>query len=333
MGYDCHNYFPKGTRATDVEDFLFLLGYKRGEKGPFSGMIGTPYYFYKDDDYKYITGIYSELYRDKEAKDQLVFWTRTTIWRSKFDSDFHNYTIRQLRNRFGGYFVSDYGKNRYFQYDGPVREKAEAGVYKAFSYFHSNVSRAKHFFSFANLLDDEKHKIQGVDFMDAHNPRILSANVLVPFVVSSVEDFLRSTYIALLRYSSNREKVVQNARLQGAEILAIDQGELTVPEAIAKWMSFQDLNKINNAFKELNVKYDIHGILQRPYGRRRESFWSLLDRLIKQRHVLIHRAELNTDYRPEQLKRDIDLIYKAMWRIYQELVKINKWGLVEEWEF
>ncbi len=333
MGCDCTSYFPKGTNPADVEEFLFLLGFKRGKKGPFSGMLGTPYSYYKDDDYKHITGLYIELYRDKDEQDQLKLWTRTTIWRSKYDSDFHNYTIKQLRKRFGGHFESDYGRNRYFQFDGPVREKAEAGAYRAFSLFFANIQRVDHFIGFANLLDDDKYKIQGIDFMDSHNPRILSANILIPFIVSAIEDYFRSLYIALLRYSPNREKIINNAKLQGAEIAAIDKGELTVPEAVAKWMNFQEMSKVNSAFKELNTKYDIHGILKRPYGRRHESFWEVLNRLISQRHALIHRAELQTEYQPFKLKSDIRLVEKAMARIYDELITYHKWQPVDRWDF
>jgi hypothetical protein len=155
---------------------------------------------------------------------------------------------------------------------------------------------------------------------------------MVPFLVSAIEDYFRSLYIALLRYSPNRERIIQNARLQGPELAAIDRGELTVPEAVAKWMSFQDLTKINAAYKELNPKYDLHGILKRPYGRHKASFWELLNRLITQRHALIHRAELAIDYKPNQLKRDIYLVEKALWRVYQELVKLNSWQPVDRWE-
>lgn len=333
MGCDCTTYFPKRTKASDVEEFLLLLGFQRGTKGPFSGTLGKPFFYFKDDNYRHITGLYTELYWDKEDPKQLLLWTRTTIWRSKFDSDLHNKTIKQLRQRFGGYFVSDAGRNRYFSYDGPIREKAEAGAYRAFSHLYSNVQRARHFIGFAKLLDDSNYKIKGIDFLDSHNPRILSANVMVPFLVSAVEDYFRSLYVALLRYSANRERIIQNARLQGPELAAIDRGEMTVPEAVAKWMSFQDLNKINNAYKELNPKYDIHGVLKRPYGKYKASFWDALDRLIRQRHELIHQAELSTDYTPDRLRRDIDFVYKALWRVYQELIKLNGWQAAEQWEF
>ncbi len=332
MGCDCTNHFPEGTKEPDVDEFLLLLGFKRGKRGPFSRMMGRPYYYDRDDDYRHITGLYIELYREKEDPTQLKLWTRTTIWRSKFDSDLHNNTVRQLKKRFGGYFVSDAGRNRYFTFDGPIREKAEAGAYKAFSYFDSNIKRARHVIGFANLLDDKLYKIQSVDFMDAHNPRIVTSNIVVPFLVSAVEDYFRSLYIALLRYSENRDRIVQAARLQGSELTAIDRGELTVPEAVAKWMSFQDMQKISSAYKEVDAKSDVHGWLRRPYGRRKQTFWEHLNRLISQRHDLIHRAEIATDYTPQQLARDLDLTWKALWRVYQELIKVRKWQGVERWE-
>lgn len=333
MGCDCTNYFPKGTRSSDVEEFLLLLGFKRGKKGPFSGMMGSPFYYFKDDDYRHITGLYVELYRDKEDASQLKLWTRTTIWRSKFDSDLHNNTVRQLRKRFGGHFESDYGRNRYFPFDGPAREKAEAGAYQAYSLFYSNLQRASHFIGYADLLNDSQYKIQGIDFIDLMNPRILSANVMVPFLLSAVEEYFRSLYIALLRYSDSREKIIQSARLQGAEICAIDRGEMTVPEAVAKWMNFQEMAKVNAAFKALDSKLDLHGILKKPVGRRRESPWDGLVRLVAQRHSLIHGAELEVQYTPKKLKSDIALVESAVWRIYQELIKIYRWQPALRWEF
>ena len=332
MGCDCTYFFPKGTRDYDVEEFLLLLGFCRGNKGPFSGMMGKPFYYDKDDDYRHITGLYVELCRDKEDSTQLKLWSRTTIWRSKFDSDLHNKTIRQLKKRFGGYFISDEGRNRYFKFDGPVREKAEAGAYKAFSFFNSNVQRARHIIGFADLLNDTGYKIQGIDFMDSHNPRVVTANIIVPFLVSAIEDYFRTLYIALLRYSDSRERIIQNARLQGAELAAIDRGEMTVAEAVAKWMSFQDMQKVSLVYKDLNPKYDIHGILRKPYGRYKYSFWEHLNHLITQRHELIHRAEISAEYTPLHLKRDLDLTWKALWRVYQELIRIHEWQPVKKWE-
>ncbi len=332
MGYDCTNHFPIKTKEKDVEDFLLLLGYEKGKKGLYSGMVVTPYFFYDDKDYKYITGIYSELYTDEDT-GELLFCTSTTIWRSKFDCDFHNHTIRKLKKQFGGYFISDIGKNRYFKFEGVIREKAEAGVYQAYGRFSHNIKRAKNFASFSNLNNNDTYPIQNVDFIDSMNPKLLATNVLVPYVLSAIEDFFRSTYIALLKYSDNKEKVIQNARIQGAELVLIDQGSLTVPEAVAKWMNFQEMDKVNKAFKHLDNRLDLHGVLRKPFGRKKENFWSMLVRIIELRHGIIHRAEMDFTYLPKDVESDLKYVEKAMWRFYQHLVNVYKWNEVEKWEF
>ncbi len=332
MGCDCINYFPKGTRSADVEEFLMILGFKKGKKGLFSGNFGKPFNYYVDDHYRHITGVYSELYWDPDDRDQLCLWTRTTIWRSKFDSDFHNFTIKQIKKRFGGHFKSDFGKNRYFKFEGPVREKAEAGALAAYSRFHRNINRAERMISFSNLLDDSKYEIHGIDFVDSLNPRIVSTNVLVPFVVAAIEDYFRSLYIALLKYSDKRDKIFQRAKLSGSELPAIAYGELSVAEAVAKWMTFQDLSKVNQAMKEIDDRYDIHGMLKKPHGRAKESHWNLLERLIEQRHALIHHAELDSEYLPIRFKRDLKRVETAVWRIYQELIRLNSWEPVDKSE-
>lgn len=332
MGCDCTNYLPKETRMADIEEFLLLLGFQTGEKGPFSGMTGKPFYWYKDEDYKYITGLYVEVYCEKDDSSQVCVWTRTTIWRSKFDSELHNNTVRQLKKRFGGYFSSDFGRNRYFKYEGAVREKAEAGALRAFSRLDSSLRRARHIIAYANLHDDERYKIQGIHFIDEHNPRIIIANIVVPYLIAAIEEYFRTLYVAIFKYSPNRERIIQAARLQGSDLVAVDRGDFSVIEAVAKWMSFQDMQKVSHSFKELNSKYDIHGILKRPYGRKKLTFWEELNRIIAQRHDLIHRSRMAPDYMPNNLQRDIDMIAKALWRIYQDLITINGWQPVERHE-
>mgnify|MGYP003585178660 CR=1 FL=1 len=76
----------------------------------------------------------------------------------------------------------------------------------------------------------------------------MTANIIVPFFVSAVEDYIWNLYITLLRYSDNRKKIIHNARLQSVELFAIDRGELTVTEALARWMSFKDMQKISAAY-------------------------------------------------------------------------------------
>lgn len=141
MGCDAINYLPKNCKKREVEEFLYLLGYEK--LPPRSSLTGNAisYYFYKEENYKYVAGVLSEVYLTKKGSPRVE--THTSIWRSRHDSDFHNWTIKQLKKRFGGYFVSDEGKNRYLKYDSPYIEKAEGGCYRAYSYFSENIKKAE----------------------------------------------------------------------------------------------------------------------------------------------------------------------------------------------
>ncbi|WP_350657465.1 hypothetical protein [Psychrobacter sp. S1-30-MNA-CIBAN-0213] len=332
MGYDCTNHFPLKTKSKEVQEFLFLLGYEKGEKGFLSGMLGTPYFFFDSKDYKYVEGVYSELYTDEQT-GELLFWSRTSVWRSKFDSDFHNYTIRELRKRFGGYFISDFGKNRYFKFEGVIRQEAEAGVHQAYGRFVHNIKRAYSFIDFSDLNNNDVRPIKNIEMLDYLNPKLLATNILVPYILSIFEDFFRSTYIAILKYSENKEKIIHDARVQGAELVLIEQGSFTVPEAVAKWMNFQEMDKVHQAFKKLDKNIDLHGIFKKPCGRKKEDYWLLFKRIIELRHAIIHRAETDITYTPKKVEKDIQNVNKAIWQFYQHLIEVYDWNKVEEWEF
>jgi hypothetical protein len=335
MGCYSSNYLPPGTRLKTVDEFLRLLGYESIRKVRNRGNRARTYYFYRDDDYKYTTGILARLSEDPQKKC-LVVETSTSAWRSKFDSDFHNYTVKQVRARFGGYFVSDYGENRLLKYDGPVREKAEAGLYKAFASFHSNLQRVRIFNSHTSFLApfDRKYETSvTTDVIGSLDPRVVAANLAVPFIVAALEGFFRSAYIALLLYSPKREKIFRGAKLRPNELDGIERGDYSASEAVAKWMSFQDMNQVSVAFKEVEPGLDIHGILKRPHGGRRGSFWEPLVRIIAQRHRLIHEADLKLGYHPQSLSKDVDLAEKSVKCVYNRLIDLRGWHRVEDWEF
>lgn len=335
MGYDCTSSFPKGTKRNEVEDFLILLGYELFNKKSNDDEIIREFSYFEKKDFRSITGIYAHLSQDKLSKE-IKLWTRTTIWRSKFDSDFHNHTIKQLKLRFGGHFITDFGKNRYFKFSGVVREKAESGVYHAYSRFENNFKRIHLFINFSDLKNNEKHPIhKDNEFIDLnyYNPKITTTNIIVPYLLSAIEDFFRSVFIALLIYSENKEKIISNARVQSAELIDIDNGILSVCEAVAKWMNFQEMTKVNQSFKQLDKNIDIQGVLLKPNGRRKETDLQLFERLIDHRHSLIHRAEITIDYYPDDLIKDIRLINRAIWNIYAHIRHVYNWQDVHQHEF
>ena len=119
MGYDATNYLPSDVSKGKLVEFLKLLGYIGS---------GNHFHFFIDDDYKYLYGVHATIAKEK---DGFRIYTRTPIYCSPDDLRFQNYTMKQLRNRFGGFFHSDYGRNRYFAEDTLQTVPSERGCYWA----------------------------------------------------------------------------------------------------------------------------------------------------------------------------------------------------------
>lgn len=317
MGLDCINTLSKGTRKRDVIEFLELLGYLNFDNKDFR--------FYKDDDYKYFEGVSAHIYEDGNG---LSVGTRTTIWRSKGDSDYHNFTIKQLKKRFGGSFHSDYGKERYLKYSGAVRTKAEAGCYEAFFNFKNNIQKPSMYLHNTESkfsIELTPKLVKKLPFVASVHPIIFQNNVIIPYVVSCIEDYFKSTYIALLRYSDKKLSVLKNARIMPDDLLSISNKEMSVEDAITKTMSFQNIRKITIYFKELDSNLDFAGVLRKPYRRRKKSLYENLDKIFEQRHLLIHRNIMIPDYFTEHLEKDLDDIEVAIKRIYLHIVAVYNW--------
>src|ERR1043166_1953464 len=140
MGWDATFYFPPATRRDDAEHFLSLLGYKRAPSDSIlRKMSATGFYIPARSDPARLSEVTAIVYVDD--KRTLVTDLRTNIWCTSRDTDLQNTTLRELKRYFGGYFVSDLGKNRYFRNSGPKREGVEAACYVAsFRFLNSIVS-------------------------------------------------------------------------------------------------------------------------------------------------------------------------------------------------
>ena len=251
--------------------------------------------------------------------------TRTRSWRSRADAEFQNRTIRELKRRFGGTFRSDRGANRYFPLHGPDRREAEAGAFRAFSIFGDNYASAGLYIQ--NMpIGDSKHR-ELPEVLRFVFPVVNASNMIVPFFVAITEEYFRSTYVALLRYSPKRDDVLRNIRLTAAEAAQIrDDGEL-LEEVVARTkMSFQNLERVQSQFKALNSRYDVAGWLRQPYRSRQETPYDTLSRLVSHRHALVHRAVILSAYDNVDADRDLKSIRAGVNRIYTNLVGLHGWS-------
>lgn len=60
----------------------------------------------------------------------------------------------------------------------------------------------------------------------------------MPFLVAAVEDYFKSTFVALLRYAPKKASFLKGVRSQGDQLLAIADGKHTVEEQVVETLPF-----------------------------------------------------------------------------------------------
>jgi len=316
MGYDCFSYLPDGTNYSDVEEFVQLLGYKKNDTGE--------YIFFERNHFLSLYGVMVKIIKtpDKQTHVQI----RTHIYSNKYDIDYFNNTAKQLRKRFGGYFRSDFGKNRYISVKTIDRAGAEAGCYIAFNNFQSSISLAD---IYTKRIKFDKHSppIGEVPELDKYNPSIISNNMVIPFLVSILEEYYRFSYISILRYSDRKDIVLKKARINNEDLFSISERVMSVEAAVSRRKSFQNMNRINENFRDLDKNLDIHGILSKPFRKQKDSLFKSMEDLIEKRHRLVHISEIRSDYTKDKLLSDIIKIKVTIERSYHHFVDIYNWHL------
>lgn len=125
MGYDATNFVPNNISKEKLFNLIDLLGFKGN---------GKLFFFYKEDNYKYLYGVGLRI---EKAKDEWLCHTRTPIYCSIDDLKYQNYVMKCIKQYLGGYFISDQGKNRYFDTNDLATSISERGCYNAHSHLNN----------------------------------------------------------------------------------------------------------------------------------------------------------------------------------------------------
>ncbi|MGZ5243923.1 MAG: hypothetical protein ACXWEY_11570 [Bacteroidia bacterium] len=313
MGCDCFNTLSPTARKKEVQDFLTILGFEKYSHDCFA-------YFDKKSR-EQITGVSATIIN----KRPIVVFTRTNIWRTIKDHEIHNWTIKELKNRFGGHFDSDEGKNRYLKFSGSQRRKAEAGCDLAYYDFRNNIATLHGFLSI--IKNSEKsHPID--DITRYFNPLIASSNIGLPFMISVMEEYLRAAYISLLIYSPNKKEIFKRANIQTEELFDVTENKSTLEEVIARFKSFQNIELINKNFKEFSNDLSFIDTLKRYNPKRK--YHEKLATIIVKRHEMIHRFSMDFQYTLTEFKRDLDLVEKVVQIFHDRIIAYYKWNK-REW--
>jgi len=158
-----------------------------------------------------------------------------------------------------------------------------------------------------------QEKPSGLEIMDELNPRILSNNFLLPYIVALWEDYFRSTFAAALKYSKQRESALKRARLSHSNLEQVALGT----HSIAEGFSFQRPTSIAENFRLLDPKLDIGEALRKPYRRRKKSLFDSIEELVEDRHVFVHTGRTNIKFFDSQLQTALSDIEVAVNRSYE----------------
>ena len=208
MSYEAVSIVQPHTSHRRIAEFLLSIGYARVPVVPFwySESAHSAHSWYDARDYRSHVGVYAEI---ASPDDQLIVYLRSNIGASYWDLEKLNGTLRHIRKNFGGGFESDHGKNRYFPLpeERPVPE--ESGCEFAHLRFEAAITRATLHLSSRRFPDTfERFPF---DLLPTQSPWILSNNLLLPYIVSVLEDYFRSTYVALAKYSDRKTQDLQVA--------------------------------------------------------------------------------------------------------------------------
>ena len=317
MGCDASNYLPR--RPTEaVFECLIDLGYHRVRvTKPSKDHLGT-FLFFDREDYRSHTALWAAVYAHESG---LRVNTRTLVWRSHHDNAHHNKTIRVLRDRFDGYFKSDFGRNRYLKYDGVKRTPSESGCFIAYLQVQNSLVKADLYLGYRNFpttLSNELTRELGMD------PMSLSNNMLRVFLVSCLEDYLKSTFVALLTVSAKKEVFLRGPKLRSEDLLRVSEGRLKIEEAVANGRNFQNLESAFKAFRELDDKLNFKAALSKPYRRRNRTLLVSLNEMVSARHAFIHENVVDAEYVAE-VNSDLANLKVSIDRIYSSVLKHHGW--------
>lgn len=167
--------------------------------------------------------------------------------------------------------------------------------------------------------DIAREKPSGLAVMDEMNPRLLSNNLLIPYVIAVWEEYFRSTFTATLKYADKREAVLKKARLSHTQLEQIAGENRPVEQTITECFSFQRPSLISENFKMLDSKLDIAAALRKPYRRRKVTLYNSIEALVEGRNAFVHAGEMDLSLYDEALNGTLTDIVEAVDRAYSAI--------------
>ena len=308
MSYESKSILSKGTKLRQVREVIDLLGYKKVNDDLKVPNRTDCMMWVEKANYKTWVGVELGIYREKGV---ITVSTRSRLGRSYWDLTHQNKTLKLLKDMFGGYFETDAGRNRYWRPEEKAPSYLSSGCYLSRWQFNNALIKPRLYLQQRGL--DQKNATpepSGLEFLDQMNPRLFSNNLLLPYLIAIWEEYFKSTFVALMKYSEHREASFKRAKLSQSQLEAIASGHQAVEQAFAESLSFQRPSIVGMNFKLIDPELDIASSLKKPYRRRKKSLYVSIEKIVEMRNNFVHTGQMDTsltDNSIEQLIRDIEM--------------------------
>jgi hypothetical protein len=304
MSIDLLLYCKKVPQISEIEEVIIPLGFKMEKE--FSNEDYSQYLWFEEKDLASLRGCWLGWYKgeiEEAPRGTLtVFIAKTYAGRSHEDLDMQNKVVKELKKRFGGSVYNDETGRGYLRNDIPKLSYPEKRCGLAYNSLKENIGRTK----LVASKTPAETKSSWKDLVLSFNENVIINNLLIPFLVSSLEDFLRSFFIAYLDSQRDVLSLVyeQKGKLEYTTVRDLLQGKLTIAECEANSYSFQNLSSANSAFQQY-VGVSLNNIWNRrkKYDGRAYKVLEVLQELLNFRHRIIHEAHIRSNLSEKDVAR------------------------------
>ncbi|WJN45332.1 hypothetical protein QUH71_02285 [Priestia aryabhattai] len=231
--------------------------------------------------------------------------SQTFAGRSYEDLEMQNEVIRKLQDKFGGViYSSTNGKSEFVRNYITKLTPKEKGCGVAYQNFQNNIGKAM------DLIHDVDEDVINNSFLAERDRSLLSNNILIPFMVTVLETFLKKFFKNFLTTDKNAfEKAKKYVRDNEGSfkyhiLKRLKTGKISVVEVVMRQYSFQNMDSVKEAYNEY-LNFNIFRILNKRviYKGKFISIREIFYELIKSRHKIIHEADIDTTLVKEKLDK------------------------------
>ncbi|GAA5527617.1 HEPN domain-containing protein [Herpetosiphon gulosus] len=278
-----------------IEKIIFPLGWKKATY--YSGYKGLSYYWFNENNYESTRGCWLFIdYNPVEnvPKDtKVVFHAYSNAGRSFADLEAQNNVIKQLKKAFlGSLYNPQEGVCSYLYYEIPEFTVIERGCSIVYRNFINNIITSK--IAVQDDIDEFNYKKENLPWMLRFDKGIIINNLIIPYIVSSIEEFLKNFFVI---YVNNQESIQKNIlkKLDLHSFKNMYTKKVTIGDEYARLTSFQNIPKIISAFNEIEI--DIEKILNvnKIFNKKEINIKKVIAKYITIRHKIVHEAFIDIE--------------------------------------